>query len=134
MGNGNAWGCHVVLTFGFIVTAAMAIPAGRYNLDDNMIIQRVAFILTVACWVIWLIAIFTAGTEPQEALPAINTNSQTGSIAGVVGNILFNFGFVTTVPSWINEKKDGVPVNRSLWWATTLCVIIYLVIGLPGAY
>lgn len=134
IGNGNAWGCHVVLTFGFIVTAAMAIPAGRYNLDDNMIIQRVAFVLTVACWVIWLIAIFTAGTEPQEALPAINTNSQTGSIAGVVGNILFNFGFVTTVPSWINEKKDGVPVNRSLWWATTLCVIIYLVIGLPGAY
>lgn len=134
LSQGNAWGCHVVLTLGFIVTAGMAIPCGRWNLDDNMIIQRVAFILTVLCWGIWFLAICTAGDVPAQTLPAVNNNSQTGSIAGVVGNILFNFGFVTTVPSWINEKKDGVPVNRSLWWATTLCVIIYLMIGMPGGY
>lgn len=132
--NGNAWGCHVILTFGFVITAAMAIPCGRWNLDDNMIVQRVAFVLTVGCWVIWFLAIVTAGTEPEAALPAVNNNPKTGSIAGVMGNILFNFGFVTTVPSWINEKKNGVPVNQSLWWATYLCIVIYLAIGLPGAY
>lgn len=132
--NGNAWGCHVILSLGFVITAAMAIPCGRWNLDDNMIIQQVAFVLTVACWIIWMLATFTAGTEPSQALPAVNNNPQTGTLAGVVGNILFNFGFVTTVPSWVNEKKNGVPVNRSLWSATTLCIVIYLVIGLPGAY
>jgi len=52
---------------------------------------------------------------------------------GVVGNILFNFGFVTTVPSWINEKKYDVSVNKSLWTATSLCIAIYLAIGIPGA-
>lgn len=28
--------------------------------------------------------------------------------AAVIGTILFNFGFVTTVPSWVNEKKASV--------------------------
>ena len=40
---------------------------------------------------------------------------------------------MTTVPSWINEKKPNVSVNKSLWSATTLCVLIYLVIGIPCA-
>ena len=46
---GNAWGCHVVLTLGFLLTAGMAIPAGMYNLDDNMIIQQVCFWITAVC-------------------------------------------------------------------------------------
>ena len=66
-------------------------------------------------------------------ISAYNDNAQTGSIAGVLGQILFNFGFVTTVPSWINEKEENVKVNRSLWNATTICVAIYLIVGLPSA-
>jgi len=50
-----------------------------------------------------------------------------------MGTILFNFGFVTTVPSWINEKQPQVSVNRSLWNATFLCNIVYLAVGLSGA-
>ena len=38
-GMGNAWGCHVVLTIGYVLVASMAIPCGYYNLDDNMVIQ-----------------------------------------------------------------------------------------------
>lgn len=131
--NGHPWGCHVVLSLGFVLTAAMAIPCGRWNLDDNMIVQRVAFVLTIICWLVWIIAVL-ASTDHAVGVPAINTNPDTGSIAGVLGNVLFNFGFVTTVPSWINEKKPSVSVNKSLWGATTLCIIIYVIIGIPGAY
>ena len=45
--------CHIVITLGFIITAAMAIPAGKYNLDDNTIIQRIAFWMTLAIWVLF---------------------------------------------------------------------------------
>lgn len=133
---GNAWGCHVVLTLGFLLTAGMAIPAGMYNLDDNMIIQQVCFWITAGIWCIWFIATVTYETPDPYGLglPAINTHPVTGSQAGVIGNILFNFGFVTTVPSWINEKEEKVKVNKSLWLSTSLCIIIYLLIGLPGAY
>merc|ERR1712072_53826 len=45
--HGHPWGCHVVLSLGFVLTAAMAIPCGMYNLDDNMIVQQVAFWCTI---------------------------------------------------------------------------------------
>ena len=38
--------------------------------------------------------------------------------AGVLGTVLFNFGFVTTVPSWINEKRSHVSVNKT--YGTTI--------------
>lgn len=142
LSNGNAWGCHVVLSVGFALTAAMAIPCGRWNLDDNMIIQRVAFVLTCLCWLTWLVAALSAIGGGDDAggnrtaltpLPAVNNDPNTGSVAGVLGTILFNFGFVTTVPSWVNEKHPATRVNPTLWSATTLCVLIFGLMGIPAA-
>ena len=131
--DGNGWGCHVVVTLGFVLTAAMAIPCGRWNLDDNMIIQQVAFVLTVGCWLTWLVASVYGIANYDTALPAINTEPNTGTMAGVLGTILFNFGFVTTVPSWVNEKEPGTRVNPVMWSSTTLCVFIFCVMGIPPA-
>jgi len=133
--SGNPWGCHVVLTLGYVVTMAMAIPCGRWNLDDNMVIQAVAFALTACCWLIWIAV--SVSSLPSDAfgernVPAINVDSRTGSQAAVVGTVLFNFGFVTTVPSWVNEKRPEVSVNRSLWLATLLCIAVFFAVGLLG--
>ena len=51
----------------------------------------------------------------------------------MLGTILFNFGFVTTVPSWVNEKEPGTRVNPVMWSSTTLCVFIFCVMGIPPA-
>jgi len=135
LATGNAWGCHVVLTLGFVVTASLAIPCGRWNLDDNMIIQTVAFVLTMGCWIIWIAASLSAASGDESALiPAVNSNPNTGSQAAVLGTILFNFGFVTTVPSWVNEKRHEVSTNRVLWISTTICIFVFFFVGLPGAF
>ena len=63
----------------------------------------------------------------------MNSDPRTGSLAAVVGTVLFNFGFVTTVPSWVNEKRPSVSVNRSLWLATLCCVAVFFAVGLSGA-
>jgi len=128
---GNGWGCHIVLSAGFIVTAAMAIPCGYYNLDDNMIVQKVAFVLTLLCWVLWIAA--AASVAEMGSVPAVNNDPNTGAQSGVLGNILFNFGFVTTVPSWVNEKHPRVSINRTMWLSTAACVWIFFLIGLVGA-
>jgi len=52
----------------------------------------------------------------------------------VMGTLIFNYVFVVTVPSWCNERKPSVSVNRSLWTATITSSIIYLLIGIPGAW
>ena len=51
----------------------------------------------------------------------------------MVGTLLFNFGFASCVPSWVNEKREGVSVNRSIWVAALLCAVIYLGLGIPAA-
>jgi len=148
----NPWGCHMVLSGGFLLCMLITIPMGYYNLDDNMVVQVTAFALTIGCWVVWITMTFFA--EPGEdvniihfnktlanhtlgqgtwSIPMINTDPNFGSQAGVLGTILFNFGFVTTIPSWVNEKKPSVSVNKTVWYATTLCLVIFYVIGIPGA-
>jgi hypothetical protein len=70
------------------------------------------------------------------SIPMFNTGESNGikwgSQAGVLGTILFNFGFVTTIPSWVNEKKPEVSVNNTVWLSTTMCLVIFYVIGIPG--
>eukprot|EP00051_Salpingoeca_urceolata_P006736 m.89093 g.89093 ORF g.89093 m.89093 type:complete len:562 (+) comp14964_c0_seq2:148-1833(+) len=130
----NPWGCHIMLSIGFVLAAAITLPMGYFNLDDNMIVQVVAFVLTIVCWCIWLLASFfsEAFASGNYAIPAVNSHPSYGSQAGVLGTILFNFGFVTTVPSWVNEKKVNVSVNKTVWLATSLCNLIFFVIGIPG--
>ena len=92
-------------------------------------------------------------------LPMINRGA-VGSQAGVLGTVLFNFGFVTTVPSWVNEKRMDVSVcrrtpsahsppttrtrilnqtparrqvNKTVWIATACCNLIFFAVGITGA-
>lgn len=131
---GNPWGCHVVLSAGYLLVAAMAIPCGRWNLDDNMMIQVVAFILTVAFWLVWVAgSIGEIASKDDVSLPPINNTPGVGSQAAWLGNILFNFGYVTTVPSWVNEKRASVSVNKTLWVSTTACIGVFFAIGIIGA-
>eukprot|EP00056_Hartaetosiga_gracilis_P022065 m.28030 g.28030 ORF g.28030 m.28030 type:complete len:612 (-) comp9419_c0_seq1:127-1962(-) len=133
---GNAWGCHIIITMGFLVCILIALPMGYFKLDDNMIIQEGAFILTILSWLVWFVAcLFSKNfTNGNWKIPAV-TNSKLpyASQAGVLGNILFNFGFVTTVPSWVNEKKKSVSVNKVVWLSTFLCIVIFFVMGVPPA-
>jgi amino acid permease len=135
VGQGNPWGCHIVLSAGYLLVAMMAIPCGRWNLDDNMLIQMIAFFVTVAFWLIWLAGCFSEISSKTEfpSIPAINSSPDIGSQAGVLGSILFNFGYVTTVPSWVNEKHPSVSANKTLWSATTACVCVFFGVGIAGA-
>lgn len=100
-----------------------------------MIIQVGAFVLTLVCWFLWIIACFfsPAFGDGSWGIPAVASGGDWTSQAGVIGTILFNFGFVTTVPSWVNEKKPNVSVNKTVWLSTLLCNIVFFLVGIPGA-
>merc|ERR1712217_126109 len=34
---------------------------------------------------------------------------------------------------WVNEKKPGVSVNKSLWWGTTMTILVFLFVGIVPA-
>ena len=59
---------------GYLVALVITVPMGYFNLDDNMIVQVVAFVLTVACWLIWLVAAFFSdefGKDGDYSIPAV---------------------------------------------------------------
>jgi hypothetical protein len=53
--------------------------------------------------------------------------------ANVIGTIVFMSAFVTTVPSWVNEKMPHVSINKSIWSSTITSNIIKMSFGYLAA-
>ena len=49
--------------------------------------------------------------------------------AEVIGVVIFAYTYVVTIPSWCNEKKDNVSVNKAIWSSTITCTIAYIAFG-----
>jgi len=115
------------ITAGYLVTLAFVIPMGLLNLDDNVYIQVFALFFLVVVITNWIVTFFLAGLS-YSAVPVIGKD-----ISNVMGNVIFNYGFITTVPSWVNEKKPGVGVNSTLWSSVLTSCTIFIVIGWGGS-
>jgi len=50
-----------------------------------------------------------------------------------IGTVLFNFAYIVTIPSWVNEKKPGVSIHRSVWTTLALGILSFVIIGWTGA-
>jgi len=105
------------------------------NLDDNIIVQIGSTILLVGICFIWGIQFFVLGfaatghaTVGWKSVAAFSSNLSTA-----IGVILFNFAWGVTVPSWINEMKPGVSVNKSLWWSSFISLVCFMLTGLLPA-
>jgi len=116
----------MLFTIGYLVVMAVIIPLGYLNLDDNIIIQVAAMIFLVGCIVDWIVLFFSTGLP--QTVPFTTKNQ-----AGVLGTVMFNFAYITTVPSWVNEKKPSVSIHRSLWSACVASTAAFLFVGYLGA-
>ena len=102
------------------------IPLGTGNIKDNMKIQLISFFITMLIFIEWIISSLIHGLDTTS----INTFGQTSSSYTGLPIILMNFAFVITVPSWINIKKNDVNIQRTVWIASTLSVICYVLVGI----
>jgi len=69
----------------------------------------------------------------------------------VLGTVIFNYAFVTSIPSWLNEKvsdldildrsslesnnhsqKHDVSINKSVWSSSIAASALFLLIGFCG--
>ncbi|PRP85167.1 hypothetical protein PROFUN_07114 [Planoprotostelium fungivorum] len=123
----SPFGDDYVLTLGYIIVVAVTIPMGFFNLDDNIIVQKGAFVLTLAIFVQWVVTCCILGFH--ESVPVITSNQ-----APVLGSIIFNFAYVTTIPSWCNEKSPEVGVKRSIYTSVIVSSLFYIIIGMLGGY
>jgi hypothetical protein len=108
----SPFGEAYVISVGFIVILCLTIPMGYFNLDDNIWVQKGAFLMLILCLLTWTGQFIGLGLD-LDNMPAVSGGGF-NQLGVLVSNTLLNYAFVVTVPSWVNEKKNDVSVNRTV--------------------
>jgi hypothetical protein len=125
----SPFGDKYVISIGYIVTLALTVPLGFINLEDNMWVQQGGFVLLVFCIFAWVAQFFSTGLSASN-MP-VNDFSGWGP---VLSTVVFNFGFMSTIPSWLNEKAPHVSVAKASWVSVVISGVMFLVLGIFGGY
>jgi len=121
------WG----ISLGFIIVCPVCMLLGRMDLSANIMPQIISFMLLcfALCTFFWHFA--SPHHDPLEPsrVPVVDK----GGLAGFLGTVVFNYSFVISVPSLVNEKRDGVDMAKAVWGSTVFMTIVYLTTGVLGA-
>jgi len=120
------FGDSVVLSSSMVLVAIFCLPFALKNLDDNVALQYMAVIGLVLMSITWMAVL---AQEPSFPRPLPVATSSQGSL---IGTVLFNFAFASTLPSWVNEKHPATSVGTSFAAAVVFVVLIYTMIGIVG--
>ncbi|KAI8886878.1 hypothetical protein K501DRAFT_330994 [Backusella circina FSU 941] len=118
---------YYIFTFGFLLAAAIVIPLGFFTLVDNIGVQIISFVVLIAILIQWMVAFGQEGLK-SELLPATGSNSTM-----VLGIVIFNYSFITTVPSWVNSLKPDVNIHKCMWISVIISTVFYILLGILGA-
>jgi hypothetical protein len=124
----SPFGDDYVISLGYLVVLTVTIPIGFFDLESNMWVQVLGFVLLIYCFFAWMIQFLVIGLDPTDRLPILNP----GGSGSVLANVVFNFGFVVTVPSWLNEKRREVSVHHTVWMTILVGGSMFLGLGLIG--
>jgi len=113
----------VAVSLGLLVTVIFVLPLSLVNLEDNINVQRVAFLLLIAIILTWSVLFAEHGLVASR-LPVIGT-----TFTGMLGTCLFNFAFLSSVPSWVNDKAKNVKVSHVLLGSLPTAVIMFALCG-----
>eukprot|EP01062_Namystynia_karyoxenos_P081977 TRINITY_DN9132_c0_g1_i1.p1 TRINITY_DN9132_c0_g1~~TRINITY_DN9132_c0_g1_i1.p1 ORF type:complete len:732 (+),score=288.55 TRINITY_DN9132_c0_g1_i1:106-2196(+) len=132
----SPFGSAYVVSIGYLIVMFISIPLGFWNLDDNIWVQNVAFVGLCFIVVAWVVQAAICGLEFRKG----NGDEYSGTVpvfggdqSSVFGTVLFNYAFVTAVPSWCNEREPGVSINRAVWSSAGLGTLMFFSVGLFGA-
>jgi len=128
--NDSVFGESIVyLSPGFCCLAAISVPIGYWNLEENMAIQACSFAALIILLLQFVVQFAHNGLHP-EYLP---TSTLSAGAGASLGSILFNFAFVVTVPSWVNEKRPDVKIHGSLLNSVAVGTLMFALMGAVGA-
>mmetsp|Transcript_34741 Transcript_34741/g.55878 ORF Transcript_34741/g.55878 Transcript_34741/m.55878 type:complete len:606 (-) Transcript_34741:301-2118(-) len=125
-GSDSVFGDKYVISVGFLAILVISIPLGYLNLDDNIVVQVVSFIGLVVICTAWVVFFGLEGID-ASLCPSFASNS------AAFGYVFFNYSFVITVPSWINEKRPDVTVSSLIWNTTFIGMLFFLLVGILGS-
>jgi hypothetical protein len=126
-----------VITQGFLLTAAIAIPFSLVEINDWL--QGVSYFLSLGCLIEMIFVFSYIAWSPSMAFD----RSLYGG-GGTIPSVSYNVGLLIevcfwswaigfAVPMWMDEKAESVRVTRSLWAACLHRGLLDIALGLSGA-
>lgn len=129
----SPFGSSMVVGLGYAVVIVLIIPLGYWNLDDNIIIQVVSVFIQLAIIFNWCVTFFLQYFSPTYVYEPVSAFGSLKGQGAVLGQVLLNYAFIMSVPSWCNEKRRSSNVNRTVWSAVTVATTCYLLVSILGA-
>ncbi|KAG0265404.1 hypothetical protein BG011_004789 [Mortierella polycephala] len=116
----------MIMTAGVLLAFTMILPLALLKLSENIWLQLASFILMLLIVLQWIVTFFNHGLD-TTLVPAVGPD-----IPQTFGTILFNYAFITTVPSWANAKQPNVSIHKTVGCSVTITTIIYLMVAIIG--
>ncbi|KAF9577200.1 hypothetical protein BGW38_007750, partial [Lunasporangiospora selenospora] len=116
----------MIMSTGVLLAFSMILPLGLLKLSENIWVQLVSFVLILFIVCQWIVTFVTHGLD-TSLVPAVGTD-----ISQTFGTILFNYAFITTVPSWANAKKPSVSIHKTVTWSVGVTTVMYLMVAILG--
>ncbi|RIA85242.1 hypothetical protein C1645_697955, partial [Glomus cerebriforme] len=117
----------MIATCGFMITFILVLPMAFCNLGENVKVQIISFIILIFVIITWIIACIMNGLKPDR-IPLIGSDHSL-----LVGTVLFNYAFITTVPSMVNDLNRNVSIRKVIWISVGITTLAYVLIGILGA-
>jgi len=122
---GSPFDDYILFSLGYLVSAALVLPLSMLTLVKNIKVQiasAATLFFIIGAWIV----IFKR-TGLGEPIPAGGRN-----YTNLIGFVLNNFAFITTVPSFINELNRKVSIHKVVCTlSSTLVKFQVLAIAFP---
>lgn len=116
----------LIMSTGALLAMMLIVPLCLLNLSENIWLQVGSCILILLIFVQWIITFFQHGLDTSR-VPAVGTD-----ISQTFGSILFNYAFITAVPSWANAKQSHVSPHKTVGSNVSLMTILFVLVSVLG--
>ncbi|KAJ8609829.1 hypothetical protein CTAYLR_008135 [Chrysophaeum taylorii] len=114
-----------LVSLGYALCFVTLAPLGFVSLEENMLAQKISFILLCVLCAQFLRAF--QSTAGAGAVPAVGPQYR-----DLLGVVMFNFAFCVTIPSWVNEKAPSVDARKVVWASCLSSAAGYVAVGWAG--
>ncbi|KAG0223756.1 hypothetical protein BGW41_005375 [Actinomortierella wolfii] len=116
----------MIMSAGVLVALAMILPLAFLKLSENIWIQLASFILVLFVVLQWIVTFFIHGLD-STLVPLVGSD-----VSQIFGTVLFNYAFITTVPSWANAKQPNVSIHKTIGYSVSITTVIYILVAILG--
>ena len=117
-----------VISLGYLLCFLCFYPLGRNDLKETMLVQKISFVFFFILLVQFLREFDELSFKYMDKVPMWG-----GDFSKLAGVVLFNYAYPITIPSWLNEKKHSVPVNKIIWLSSFIATVVYILFGILAA-